>query len=503
MSEATKPVEEPVVAPTATEAPAVTESVEAKPEETPAAEPAVAAEAPATEEVAAEPAKEVTPIEEGVLGYKGPGLLKSFIFQKKFFWFGTDAIETESLKGYLRGEKPEVGNNNAAWAAHTGKGLLLFSKKESEKGTPAGIFNLSEASEVSPDGTLDFLFSIGSHKHTFQAGNLADRDNWVSVLTSKIAEAKEIAESVKASEAYTTAHSSLSKPVAATPIAAAKKSVEVKKEEKAEDKEEAAEAKEEKKEEKKSRKDRSQSRKRTSIFGAIPGFGKKEEKVETPKEDTVAPAVEASTTEAAAVEAPVEETPVAATEEVAAAPAVEEPVVAAPVTEKPAPTKRASIFGTLQSKFSSKKVETDAPAVPAKDEEPVSETAPVIPAPETIEPLATEEASTAAAETPEVKAETPVVKSEKRKSSLPFLSKKEKATTSDEEGEKPLSPFAKLRATVRGKKAEKAVPEKAEEPAAETKTEEAKEETPAATEPVVTEPVTAAPASTAQVSATA
>jgi len=301
----------------------------------------------------------------------------------------------------------------------------------------------------------------------------------------------------------------LSKPtVAPAPIAAVKKSVEVKKEEKAEDKEEkkeeAAEAKEEKKDEKKTRKDRSQSRKRTSIFGAIPGFGKKEEKVEAaaPVEET--PAVDAPVTEAPVeAAAPVEETPVApVTEEVVApTPAVEEPVVAAPVTEKPAPTKRASIFGTLQSKFSHKKADTEAPAVPAKDEEPVSETAPVIPAPETSEPLATEE-TPAAVETPEVKTETPAVKSEKRKSSLPFLSKKDKAATSDEEGEKPLSPFAKLRATVRGKKAEKAVPEKAEDKVEESAEESKAEETSAA-EPVVTEPVAVAPAPTAQVSATA
>ena len=72
MSEATKPVEEPVVAPTSTEVPAV----ELNTEETPAVEPTVATDAPAGEEVAAEPAKEVTPFEEGVLGYKGPGLLK-------------------------------------------------------------------------------------------------------------------------------------------------------------------------------------------------------------------------------------------------------------------------------------------------------------------------------------------------------------------------------------------------------------------------------------------
>jgi hypothetical protein len=53
-------------------------------------------------------------------------------------------------------------------------------------------------------------------------------------------------------------------------------------------------------------------------------------------------------------------------------------------------------------------------------------------------------------------AETPVAKNDKRKSSLPWLSKKEKAT-SDEE---PKSPLARLRGTLKGKtspKTEKAV----------------------------------------------
>jgi hypothetical protein len=64
------------------------------------------------------------------------------MFQKKFFWFGSEPVEHKHLSNYLRGEKPEAGNHNAAWAAHTGKGLLFFSKKASEKATPAGIFNL-------------------------------------------------------------------------------------------------------------------------------------------------------------------------------------------------------------------------------------------------------------------------------------------------------------------------------------------------------------------------
>lgn len=80
--EATKPVEEPVVAPTetATEAPAaVTETAPvetATAEPVAAAEPAVATETPAETTEAAAVKEEVKPVEEGTLGYKGPGLLK-------------------------------------------------------------------------------------------------------------------------------------------------------------------------------------------------------------------------------------------------------------------------------------------------------------------------------------------------------------------------------------------------------------------------------------------
>jgi acetyl/propionyl-CoA carboxylase alpha subunit len=65
------------------------------------------------------------------------------MFQKKFFWFGTEPVEQKALASYLRGEKvQDAANKNVAWAAHTGKGLLYFSKKATDKATPSGIFNL-------------------------------------------------------------------------------------------------------------------------------------------------------------------------------------------------------------------------------------------------------------------------------------------------------------------------------------------------------------------------
>ncbi|KAH6711405.1 Pleckstrin homology domain-containing protein [Leptodontidium sp. MPI-SDFR-AT-0119] len=493
MSAEAKPVE---VAPQP-EAPVETpKPVETAPIVEPSAEPAtttapeapVVAEAPKEDVTEAAPVKEeVKPVEEGVLGYKGPGLLKSFIFQKKFFYFGTEPVESKTLSSYLRGEKAQdTASKNVAWAAHTGKGLLFFTKKASEKATPAGIINLSDVSDITEEGTVDFHFTLGGQKHTFQANTLGDRDNWVAVLKGKVAEAKELAPTVVETEEYKKAHTDLTKPAVVAAASAPKKSVEKRR-----------------KEEKKARKSRSESRKRNSIFGSF-GIGKKEEKTEEKKDATPA------TTEEAAAPAPAAEEPVVAAPEPAVAPEVTEPAPAteaAPVEAKPVAPKRNSIFGTLKSQFSQhkeKKPEADAsPAVPAKETEPVSENAPVIPAVEESEPLATSVASpaTVPAETTEVPAtngetkaaETPVVKSDKRKSSLPWLSKKEKATTSDEETEKPKSPFAKLRATVKGKASPKA-----EKPAASEEAEPATSEA-----PVVSEPAPVVPQSTPQVSASA
>jgi len=308
-------------------------------------------------------------------------------------------------------------------------------------------------------------------------------------LKTKVEGAAELAKTVPETEAYKKA---LEVPVVAA-VAAPKKS-----EEKKEDKPEAKEEKKEAKEEKKTdRKSRSASRKRNSIFGTF--LGKKEEKTEAPKEETP---VATATEEPAAESTPAVVEPVVAAETVEAAPVVEASPASPTTEERPAASKRNSIFGTIKSQFSShKKPEPEAPVVPAKDAEPVSETAPVIPAPEASEPLAAAVASpeTVATETTEspatngdAKVETPVVKTDKRKSSLPWLNKKKDVPSSDDDTEKPKSPFAKLRATVKGKKTDKP----AETAAA---TEPAK----AAEEPVVSEPTPVVPAASPQVSATA
>jgi hypothetical protein len=60
----------------------------------------------------------------------------------KYFWFGSEPIESKSLTSYLCGENLEIANHNAAWASQTGRGLLYFNNTAGEKATPAGIFNL-------------------------------------------------------------------------------------------------------------------------------------------------------------------------------------------------------------------------------------------------------------------------------------------------------------------------------------------------------------------------
>jgi len=252
----------------------------------------------------------------------------------------------------------------------------------------------------------------------------------------------------------------------------------------------------------------------------------------------VAPAA-ASTAEEPAV-APLDGPAVAAA--AASAPLVDESSTAEATPATPAEASRpngnkrnSSIFGNLSSRFGPKKSTSEAaPAVPAKDETVVtSPEAPVIPAPEASEPLAASVASpatvptetitngTPAAEaeeaTPEDKVETkaetkPETKSSARKSSLPFGLGTKKEKTTEIEGEKTLSPFAKLRQTVKAKTSPKATekaPEKSEEKSEQKAAEpEAAPEAPATTsepitsEPIVSEPIHAAQ-STPQVSATA
>jgi hypothetical protein len=92
--------------------------------------------------------KKVTHVEGSILGYKGPGLLKSMMFQRKYFWFGSEPVHRDLLASYLRSERDrELAVYNADWSSCTGKGLLYFSKIPvgkvlTKKRIPIGIFNL-------------------------------------------------------------------------------------------------------------------------------------------------------------------------------------------------------------------------------------------------------------------------------------------------------------------------------------------------------------------------
>lgn len=440
-------VVEPTPAPTET----LTTEAAAAPAVEPKAEEPAKVEDKVEEAVAPAPAEETKeekkeekveePIYSGALGYKAPGLKNAFRFSKKYFWFGQEEpVAVSSLSHYLRGEKAEIAQPTAAWSSQTGKGLLYFVKHADEKATPAGVLNLSEATDLSKDGTVAFFFKLHGHKHTFEAATLKERNGWFVAFEQKIEEAKAAKEGVVSSEGYKEELSKLSKPAAPAAAAAAlpKKSIDATPKAETEaapvaetsavaarngsSSSSSSSSDEEKKKKKKATKSKSRSvsrGKRASLFGGLLGKkDKAEEKVEEKKEKAeekaeekkeekkegetpAAPAAETSTPTVAAtapVIPPVEETSAPATElkdadetvpfVPAAAPATEEKkpeekkVEEKKVEEKPKPTKRSSIFGSFVEKLKSptheKKEHEVAPPVPAKEAEPVSAEAPKI-----------------------------------------------------------------------------------------------------------------------------
>jgi hypothetical protein len=485
MSDAQKPVEEtPVAAPAAsatettaatTEAPAATEApateapketaaegTEGAAEAAPAATEEAKADAPAEE--TKEEAKEVVPASEGTLGYKAPGLVKGLRFSKRFFYFSDEAVEVKQLSAYRSNEKPAVANPIVAWASQTGKGLLFFTKRPEDKAIPAGIISLADISDVTKEGSNEFLFKLNGHKHTFQASSTAERDSWIAALEAKSTEAKAEKDTITSSEGYKAELEKLSKPAAVAAKPAETKEEAKEGEDKKEEETPAAAAAtssatasaEESKD--KDAKSRSRSRKRTSIFGTL--LGKKdevEEKKEEKKEEEAKPA---ETTETPAAEAS------AVTE-----PATEAPAAAAETTDKkeeekkeekkeeteaaPAPkSKRSSLFGNLFQKVTNpaqEKTEKEAaaPAEPA----PVASTAPQLdnPVEEAAKPIEPESVTAApeveaAKDTPaESPAEAPAATTkDKRRTSFFGSFGKKKADSGDEAAEGEAKPKNKL-----------------------------------------------------------
>ncbi|KAF2196939.1 hypothetical protein GQ43DRAFT_230564 [Delitschia confertaspora ATCC 74209] len=459
----------------ATEAPAVEPAVaapaieEVKPGE-PAAETKV--EEPVTEVEASAPVEEVKeekkeePIYSGALGYKAPGLKNAFRFSKKYFWFGEEPVEHKNLAEYLRGEKPEVAHPTAAWASHTGKGLLFFAKHADKKETPAGVLKLSEAKDLAKDGTIAFHFKLHGQKHAFEASTSPERNGWFVAFEKAIEEAKAAEKDIVESEGYKGHLESLKKPAplaATTSTSVPKKSTDLTVAAPADTVEEPTPARagsssssssDEDKKKKKKAKSRSVSRgKRTSFFGGLMGKKekvehkteekienleeKKEEKKEEKTEALEPTATEAAipapeTTAATTVIAPLsEEEPKPAEEATTAAlPATSETTEAKVEEKKPKPTKRTSIFGSLAMKLKSptaeKKESELVPAVPAKDTE-VSAEAPKVEA-----PLAATDASVPLVEAPkveDVKPATTTPHKEKENFFGKFLGKAKTPTT--------------------------------------------------------------------------
>lgn len=217
-----------------------------------------------------------------------------------------------------------------------------------------------------------------------------------------------------------------------------KKAADTKKEEK---KIESCEIKEKKPEEKEV-KDRSASKKRNSLFNGFGIGAKKAEKTSEEVPPTPDAVVEPVTQPALHTE-PVEEPSIP----------VED---ATPVdnSERPVPTKRSSIFGTLKNQFAKKEKTTSPLPTPNKDMESPNAVAPVIPAVGSAEPIEKDVTVAEPSVEQPTNTELKTSKVEKRKSSLLGFGTKpmiEKPATSDEEIEKPLSPFARFRATVKSK----------------------------------------------------
>ncbi|KAI6783275.1 uncharacterized protein J7T54_004302 [Emericellopsis cladophorae] len=522
-------------------APAVTAAVETpKIEETPIAstqptEESKTAEEPKSEDKVADEAKpaeetttdanaeekkkeEAKPIEEGHLGHKAQGASfpKNLIGSKEFFFFGTDAVAPKALTGYQKNEKSTATyQSNVAWASETGKGLLFIG----EKSAPTGIINLSDATEPETEGANKFTLTSKGNKHSFKAANAAERDNWVAQLKLKIAEAKELAATVTESATYKSTVESFTpkkeekaadKPAGETPDAAADVAAPTTEEAKTEEAVKEPEAAKGEETVEKPEETKPQAKKRSSFFGFL---DKKDKPVEK-KEETPAAADESAVTADKPAEEPQAEAPIATEPEVEAAKTSEEkPTEEAKPAESPKEktTKRNSFFGGILSK-KEKKVAEAKPATEAteaaKDGEtattPAAETAPVIPPVEATTPLGAVDvnnkdttAATPAEETPESPAAATEAKKdpkEKRKSSLPFLGKREKSPAPAEgETKSSHSAFSKLRATIKGKSGAAKTEDKPaeeskkdEEAAAETKAENDKA-------PVVPEPATAEP----------
>ncbi|KAL8907083.1 MAG: hypothetical protein Q9207_001624 [Kuettlingeria erythrocarpa] len=226
---------------------------------------------------------ESQPINEGVLAYKQPGLVKSLMYSKKFFWFGDEPVEHKYLSEYLRSEKSDhITRPNAAHATQTGQGLLFFAKRAEDKPQPQGIIDLADIKDVAKAGPHDFTFKYHNHKHAFQAASATERDGWLVALETRHNDAVNSREGILGSEGYKSSLENFAKPSAVGAVSSTSRSLSRHKKttepnttdatpvsagvggDSSSDEAKATNAK-----------SRSQSRKRGSMFGAL--LGKKEQ----------------------------------------------------------------------------------------------------------------------------------------------------------------------------------------------------------------------------------
>lgn len=69
----------------------------------------------------------------------------------------------------------------------------------------------ADVTDVTKEGSSEFLFKVNGHKHTFQAANATERDSWVVAIDAKAAEAKAEKEAITSSEGYKAELEKLSK----------------------------------------------------------------------------------------------------------------------------------------------------------------------------------------------------------------------------------------------------------------------------------------------------
>lgn len=68
---------------------------------------------------------------------------RNLVYSKKFFWFGSDAVDSKNLASYVKSEKvTHVAHHVVSWASHTGKGLLFYNDKSTDKAAPQGVIQL-------------------------------------------------------------------------------------------------------------------------------------------------------------------------------------------------------------------------------------------------------------------------------------------------------------------------------------------------------------------------